>query len=35
MEKGGDNGDDEKYSDSEYIQKIEPAGHAVGVDIVM
>lgn len=35
LEKGGDNGDDEKYSDSEYIQKIEPAGHAMGEDIVM
>lgn len=31
----GDNGDDEKYSDFEYIQQIEPAGSAVGLDIVM
>lgn len=31
----GDNGDDEKYSDFEYIQQIEPAGRAMGLDIVM
>lgn len=34
LEEVGDNGDDEKCSDSEYIQKIQPIGHTMGLNVV-
>lgn len=35
MEEAGDNGDDEQASNFEYIEKVEPAECAIGLDVVM